>query len=551
MADEGTLLPPTSLLESVVASVTSSALEAIATAIESPPSPSTGSGTSDEDVPEGNYVINTLIGLVIVLGASVLNALGLNLTKLDHLQQQGIPKRQRKKEYLRGLWLAGMGIYVASQIFGSPLALRYLRPDWVAPLGASSLVFNFLFARWMVGTPVTTSDIRGTALIVFGVILIVVFSSINHGLKQELSVSELNTLWGRGSWIAYFIFLILFIFGTYVVADLFGRVTRSRASFSPLPSPTLGLGAGLPGSRPTPPSNPIVRAFRGAKAKWRVWDNFWLGHLERFLARTDDGRVLWFEGIGWAVAGGSLAGLCLVFTKAVVKIFWRPGHPLVHFTPLLTLVLLTITAVLQIICLNKALQCADTVVVVPLFYAGYTVFGFINSLIFYNQSGQYARWVLVAVFLSMGVLIGGVVLLSTKETSEDAGHTVTTSPPEPNLRLRPRDHTSADGTSSSVLPKEGQEAEATPAPAEEVLWEVGSVSEDGGDDDEHEQKGVGGTKGSKGERGGLLLDEDDDDDYGHAHRPSTTTLPEDDRDEEDETEQFGAFVTPNSNSRLP
>lgn len=186
-------------------------------------------------------------------------------------------------------------------------------------------------------------------------------------------------------------------------------MTRSRASFSPLPSPTLGLGAGLPGSRPAPPSNPIVRAYRGAMAKWRAWDNFWLGHLERFLARTDDGRVLWFEGIGWAVAGGSLAGLCLVFTKAVVKIFWRPGHPLVHFTPLLTLVLLVLTAVLQIICLNKALQCADTVVVVPLFYAGYTVFGFINSLIFYNQSGQYARWVLVAVFLSMGVLISGVV----------------------------------------------------------------------------------------------------------------------------------------------
>ena len=35
---------------------------------------------------------------------------------------------------------------------GSPLALRYLRPDWVAPLGSSSLVFNFLFAYWLVGT---------------------------------------------------------------------------------------------------------------------------------------------------------------------------------------------------------------------------------------------------------------------------------------------------------------------------------------------------------------------------------------------------------------
>jgi hypothetical protein len=37
---------------------------------------------------------------------------------------------------------------------------------------------------------VTQSDIRGTLFIVLGVILIVIFSSINHGLKQELSVDE-------------------------------------------------------------------------------------------------------------------------------------------------------------------------------------------------------------------------------------------------------------------------------------------------------------------------------------------------------------------------
>ena len=37
-------------------------------------------------------------------------------------------------------------------IVGSTLALRWLRPDWVAPLGATSLIFNFLFASWLVGT---------------------------------------------------------------------------------------------------------------------------------------------------------------------------------------------------------------------------------------------------------------------------------------------------------------------------------------------------------------------------------------------------------------
>jgi hypothetical protein len=34
---------------------------------------------------------------------------------------------------------------------------------------------------------------------------------------------------------------------------------------------------------------------------------------------------------------------------------------------------------------------------------------FVNSLIFLNQSGAYETWVLVAVFMSIGLLVGGVV----------------------------------------------------------------------------------------------------------------------------------------------
>ena len=32
-------------------------------------------------------------------------------------------------------------------------------PEYVAPLGSTSLIFNFLFARFLVGTPVTLTDI--------------------------------------------------------------------------------------------------------------------------------------------------------------------------------------------------------------------------------------------------------------------------------------------------------------------------------------------------------------------------------------------------------
>lgn len=116
------------------------------------------------------------------------------------------------------------------------------------------------------------------------------------------------------------------MFATYVVTDLIAKVLRSRSSFSPLPSPTMGL----PTSRTAPRESrfgackrPIIHLY----AQWKTAETIVLTHLERMFARTDDNRLLWLQGIGWAVAGGSLAGLCLVFTKAVVKTYFLPGHP--------------------------------------------------------------------------------------------------------------------------------------------------------------------------------------------------------------------------------
>lgn len=205
---------------------------------------------------------------------------------------------------------------------GSPLALKYLRPDWVAPLGSSSLIFNFLFARWLVGTrkssasseltpAVTANDIKGTAVIVLGVILILVFSSINHGLSQHISISDLNGFWTRASWIAFFVLLILFTTITYTISSLLKKLLASRASYSPISSPT---------------QQKTLRF-----ARWRMLVNRYqkaaLVRMERLFGRTGDARLLWLQGVGWAVAGGCLAGGCLVFTKALVKIFWLPGHP--------------------------------------------------------------------------------------------------------------------------------------------------------------------------------------------------------------------------------
>lgn len=77
-------------------------------------------------------VVAFIIGLAIILLASILNAAGLNLTKLDHacvyytlcasvltyfpqVRTSAIPKTERRKDWLRPLWLLGMLLYMYVQ----------------------------------------------------------------------------------------------------------------------------------------------------------------------------------------------------------------------------------------------------------------------------------------------------------------------------------------------------------------------------------------------------------------------------------------------------
>jgi hypothetical protein len=121
------------------------------TSITSTSATPTSSAQPDSDlqnIPNDlNPVVSFIIGFSIILVASIMNAGGLNLVKLDMVRTMALPKAQRRRDWLRPLWLIGMILYIASQLIGSTLALEFLRAEYVAPLGSSSLVFNFLFAR--------------------------------------------------------------------------------------------------------------------------------------------------------------------------------------------------------------------------------------------------------------------------------------------------------------------------------------------------------------------------------------------------------------------
>ncbi|WAQ81131.1 hypothetical protein PtA15_1A470 [Puccinia triticina] len=88
------------------------------------------------------------------------------------------PPLAPRKSCFRPLWLLGLSLYILSQVLGSTLALQYMRSEYVAPLGSASLIFNFLFARWLLGTKITTLDAVGTLVVILGVVGVIGFGNI-------------------------------------------------------------------------------------------------------------------------------------------------------------------------------------------------------------------------------------------------------------------------------------------------------------------------------------------------------------------------------------
>ncbi|KAJ3840113.1 hypothetical protein F5878DRAFT_580615 [Lentinula raphanica] len=485
-------------------------------------------------------VVAFIIGLAIILLASILNAAGLNLTKLDHVRTSAIPKASRRRDWLRPLWLLGMILYILSQLIGSTLALEYMRAEYVAPLGSTSLVFNFLFARFLVGTPVTSTDIYGTIIVVLGVIGIVAFGSINSGLAAETDVAHLTYLWRRGGWLAFFFFMSFALIFLLLSTSKLDAILVARSEIAAVP-----LSAARPSTSATPRTeeNILIVVARKIKIAWVYAMTRLSDYLEQWNAAKDDKTIAWSLGIAWACAGGGLAGGTLVFAKATVKLLSgslsheNPGNQFGHAAPIFTIILLACTAVLQIICLNRGLKVYDSTLVVPVFYGVYTATGFLDSLIFNDEVDAYQSWTLFLIFVSILVLISGVVLLTHKKPEPGAplksANTASGSLPLP--RLRNRNSRKASASKTDLEAGDPDDDASIHSGENGPLWAVGDVSDDEGEDEDidhhqhplHAHRAMSAARSKTrlalhGEEGRGLIEDIPDDENEHMHEREDT-----------------------------
>ncbi|KAI9315455.1 hypothetical protein BX666DRAFT_2028367 [Dichotomocladium elegans] len=304
-------------------------------------------------------VINFVIGVFVSL-----DALGLNLLKLDHVKEGKKSDNERRSDCARPLWHIGLYTYIASQLIGSTIALNYLKTQWVAPLGSVALIYNFLFAKILVGTKITRKDVLGTCVVVASVIWIVVFGGMYNGEDPEetISLENLKQLFTRPIFIIYFSALNIITFSGLIFA-IWSRwilADDARKHNSPL--------------------------FLNMKPKQMA-------------------RVV---GLMFSLDGGMLASETLLLAKSGSTSLQttRAALSCSHFS--------SPQFYRQVYCLNTALKLYSSVVVVPVFYGTYTALGLVNTIIYLDEIGNYPGWAIALVFVGIGVLIYGVYLLSSK-----------------------------------------------------------------------------------------------------------------------------------------
>ena len=152
------------------------------------------------------------------------------------------------------------------------------------------------------------------------------------------------------------------------------------------------------------------------------------------------------------------------------------------------------------------------------------------------------------VFISISVLISGVVLLSLKSSAKSATDPYTISTrATPSMRLNPRSRvvSKADGEDDTEHNDSDQAGSPNTPKSDEVMWEVGSVSDDedesridgAGAGVEETKQGLGeGSGRGQGERRGLLDEEDEGDVEGDGEDKGKRA-----REDEDEEEGFGEY----------
>ena len=207
---------------------------------------------ADDGHPSAPFSVATAIALGLV--ASFIQSLGLTIQRKSHLLNESLAPARRKTEWKRPLWLIGFAIFLVANIGGTVFQIGALPIVMLAPLGAVSLLYNAVLARFLLNDLLSKYMVVGTALIASGAVLIGYFGVVP---SPPHSLDELLDLYARPTFVAFAtIFTFVFV-GVLTVSHLAEWQLHTRVYRNSLPQ------------RPSKPKHRSGHGLRGRlRRRW-------------------------------------------------------------------------------------------------------------------------------------------------------------------------------------------------------------------------------------------------------------------------------------------
>ncbi|TPX31759.1 hypothetical protein SeMB42_g07703 [Synchytrium endobioticum] len=329
---------------------------------------------------------------------------------------RAVRRQTRRQKYLDMFdqyeWYIGFVIYVFSQLFGSMIALSFISPMVLAPLGSFGLIFNIVCSRWLLLTPITRWNVLGTVGIVIGCAIVSYFGSAS---TPRLDMGDLVELYTRTPFVIFMSLEVAFCVGLLITVIY---LESYRLPFMPNTPPVSTPASAIYGHRhnqlyshtPSDETAPLLSVRSTKSATFSVSIS---RKIRRWWRRLKLSRLI---GNLYGVLGGISASQTLLVGKggidstvsAITSSSEDDGHPHVGFSILL-LIFFVASVITQLYSLNRGLHYSLPLEVVPLFYTLFTSFSLANQYVFLG--GQYSVIQTVLIVLGMMIIVVGVWVL--------------------------------------------------------------------------------------------------------------------------------------------
>ncbi|OLL25580.1 NIPA-like protein 2 [Neolecta irregularis DAH-3] len=301
------------------------------------------------------------LGITVGILTSAIQSLGLTLQRKSHVREE--THSTRRKTWKRPMWRVGLATYVCANLAGSSVQITTLPVVILAPLHASGLIFNAMWASILLHESFTAISILGSILVTVGAALIAAFGVVS---EPSHSLEELLAFLRRDPFIGWMSFQALLS-----VCILIG----SRACA-------------------------MTRSYKTSQG-WKL-----------------------LRGVLFGILSGILSAHGLLLSKAIVelllKTFVEKQNQFNHWQSWFLLAIMISIALTQLYLLNRALRLCTTTILYPLMFCIYNITAMLDGLIYYSQASLLSTLQISLVIVGAFILFVGVFTLSWRLQREAA-----------------------------------------------------------------------------------------------------------------------------------